>query len=278
MKHRRFAWGVGSGSELRGDVRWLPGPESPGAVIVVHGFKGFKDWGFFPRVCRELARAGLVAVSFNFSRNGIGDDPLEFTALERFAANTLSLELDELLGVIRSVQEGSLPTGRPSRIGLLGHSRGGAQAILAAAEHEGVDALATWAAVADFDRWDDETKARWRERGRITVKNARTGQEMPLDVTLLEDFEANRDRLDVQRAARRVTVPWLVVHGEDDETVDPEEGRRLAALGPMADWVPIQGAGHTFQARHPFDGAPPELEKALAATLEHFQEHLPTSS
>ena len=262
------------GTTLRADLRRPRGAQPDSAIVVAHGFKGFKDWGFFPHLCHRLAEDGHVVLSFNFSHNGIGGDPLEFTELERFAANTLSRELDELLHVIDGVEAGELPTGQPDRIGLLGHSRGGGQAVLAAAEHDGVDALVTWAAVSDFDRWDEETRARWRERGRITVANARTGQEMPLDVTLLEDFEANRERLDIARAAATVGVPWLVVHGEADTTVVPDEGRRLVELGPRAEGVFVEGAGHTFEARHPFQSAPPELERAVDATVRHFRRTL----
>lgn len=275
MRRTALEWTFEPGVVLRGDLRCLEGARPDSAVVVVHGFKGFKDWGFFPHVCERLARDGHAVVSFNFSHNGIGDDPLEFTELERFARNTLSRELDELLFIIDGVEAGELPTGAPSRIGVLGHSRGGGQAILAASEHDGVDSLVTWAAVADFDRWDDETKGEWRERGRITVANARTGQDMPLDLSLLEDFEENRERLDIGRAAGEVSVPWLVVHGLDDGTVVPGEGHRLVERASGAGGVFVDGAGHTFEARHPFQGAPPQLQAALDATVGHFRRTLP---
>lgn len=273
MIHRPFTRTLEPGVVIRGDVR-SPDRAPRSAVVVVHGFKGFKDWGFFPHACERLAEAGHAVVSFNFSRNGIGDDPLEFTELERFAANTLGRELDELHRLIDEAREGTLLGRLPERLGVLGHSRGGGQTILAAAEHGGVDAIATWAAVSDFDRWSHEVKAEWRERGRITVLNSRTGQEMPLDVGLLDDFEANRERLHIAAAARRVSVPWLIVHGLDDETVGPDEGRRLAGLASSGRLVLVEGAGHTFEARHPFTGSTPQLDRALQATVEHFDRYL----
>lgn len=276
MRTIPFEWTFEPGTVLRGDLRCPDGPRADSAIVVVHGFKGFKDWGFFPHACERLARDGHAVVSFNFSHNGIGDDPLEFTELEQFARNTLSRELDELLFVIDGVEAGELPTGAPSRIGVLGHSRGGGQAILAASEHDGVDALVTWAAVADFDRWDDETKSEWRERGRITVANARTGQDMPLDVGLLEDFEENRERLDIGRAAEGVSASWLVVHGLGDSTVSPDDGHRLLGGASGAGGLFVADAGHTFEARHPFQGAPPQLQAALDATVGHFRRTLLT--
>jgi len=271
MTVTRFTLEPRSGDLVRGDVR-RGSPTS--AVVVVHGFKGFKDWGFFPHVADRLAEAGHTVVSFNFSRNGIGEDPMAFTELKKFGANTLSLELDELGLVLRSLRSGALPAPVPERIGLLGHSRGGGQAVLAASEDGRVDALVTWAAVATFDRCTEEAKRKWRSDGRIWIENQRTGQQMPLDVTLLEDFERNRDRLEIRAAAARIRAPWLIVHGTADETVSPEDGESLLRAAPSAGALRVRGAGHTFEARHPFDGPPPELERAIEGTLAHFRQTL----
>jgi uncharacterized protein len=268
--HRRWNRALPDGTLLRADVRLPEGGPPRAAVVLVHGFKGFKDWGFFPWLAERLVERGFAAVSPNFSLNGIGEDPLDFTELEAFARNTLSREVRELGIVLEAVTGGDVLPVPPERVGLLGHSRGGGDAILAAAGG-GVDALVTWAAVADFDRWTDEIKEEWRRDGRIHVLNGRTGQHMPLDLTLLEDFEANRDALDVERAAARVGCPWLIVHGLDDATVAVEDARRLARANPRARLRLVEGGGHTFGAVHPFQGAPEPLLDAAGVALEHFE-------
>lgn len=97
MIERPFTISLQDETKIRGDLR-LPEGEPPlSAIVVAHGFKGFKDWGFFPHLCECLARDGHAVVSFNFSLNGIGDDPTEFTQLENFARNTLSRDVDEIL-------------------------------------------------------------------------------------------------------------------------------------------------------------------------------------
>ena len=263
------------GTELiRGDVRVPEGPPPRTAVVLVHGFKGFKDWGFFPWLAEELAAAGHAVVSFNFSRNGIGPDLETFTELDRFGRNTLSRELDELLWVLDRVEEGAWVPRAPRKIGLLGHSRGGGDAVLAARTHEAVGALVTWSAVATFDRWEEETKEEWREDGVVYVLNGRTGQQMPLEVSLLEDYEANRERLDVEAAAGRVRAPWLIVHGRQDLSVDEEDARRLARASGQARLLLVEGAGHTYEVGHPFEGPSPELIQAVEATRRHFHTHL----
>jgi uncharacterized protein len=272
---RRWNRVLPDGALLRADVRLPEGAPPRGVVVLVHGFKGFKDWAFFPWLAERMVEAGFASVVPNFSLNGIGGDPEAFTELEAFARNTLSREVMELSVVLDALADGSVLPVVPEVVGVLGHSRGGGDAVLVAAEAEGrVDALVTWAAVADFDRWSPELREEWRAEGRIHVLNGRTGQHMPLDVTLLEDFEANREALDVERAAARVEAPWLIVHGTDDTTVEVEDARRLARANPSARLHLVEGAGHTFGAVHPFAGAPRELAEAADHAIRHFRAHL----
>jgi len=270
--HRRFERDVRAGGTLRGDVR-LPERASPrSAVVLVHGFKGFKDWGFFPHLARSLVADGHAVVSFNFSGSGLSDGSSdEVTDLDAFAANTFTRELEELDQLMGLVRAGEFTPKRPVRVGLMGHSRGGGDAILYAGGRGGVDALVTWGAVASFDRWSEETKREWRERGRIWVVNTRTGQRLPLDVSLLDDFEGNRERLEVLAAARAVSAPWLIVHGAEDLTVDVADAHLLAGAAPGARLLLVEAAGHTFEVAHPLAGPTPnQLDQAVVATAEHF--------
>ena len=277
LRRETFALPSADGYPLRGDVCCAETTAAGApAVIVCHGYKGFKDWGFFPEVASELARTGWIAVTFNFAGSGIGPDLLNFTDPERFEQATLSGDLDDLARMIDAVLGGVLPGPRAaSRLGLIGHSRGGAVALLAAASDPRVACLATWAAVAHFERWDEATCRTWRERGALEVLNARTGQIFRVTTAVLDDIEAHRaGRLDLTRAAGALAVPYLIVHGDADESVSIAEGRLLAAWG-RGELCVIPGAGHTFGAVHPFGGRTPHLDQALAATLEFLRRHLP---
>jgi len=132
----------------------------------------------------------------------------------------------------------------------------------------------TWASVSYFDRWTGETKAGWRAAGRVWVLNQRTGEQMPVDVGLLEDFEANRAYLDISAGASRIQAPWLILHGADDMTVWPGEAQNLVRANASARMEVIQGAGHTFQATHPFPGPTLQLEQAMDFTVGHLHRHL----
>jgi dienelactone hydrolase len=257
--------------DVRAADRAAPGP----AVLVLHGFKGFKDWGMFPPFAERLARSGFTAIGFNVSGSGVNDAG-EFALPERFGHNTFSAELADVAMVLEALEAGGLGVPRPSSIGIVGHSRGGGMAILAARRHPGLTALVTWAAISTVERWTEDQRLEWRARGRLDVVNARTGQVLPMYVTLLDDIDAHAgSSLDIAAAAGALTIPWLLVHGEADESVPVAEADRLArAAGRPIEVLKIARGGHTFGAVHPFAGPTPELERVFDASVRFLGAHL----
>jgi pimeloyl-ACP methyl ester carboxylesterase len=237
------------------------------AVISVHGFKGFKDWGMWPPFAERLARAGVTAVSINLSGSGV-DDAGTFAFPERFGHNTFSAELEDLNRVVEALYGGELEVAAPSALGLVGHSRGGGMCILHTARDSRVRALATWSAISTVERWRAPERERWRRTGVQEVRNARTGEVLPLYTDVLDDIEKNAAALDIEAAAARIAVPWLLVHGSDDEAVGIAEANRLAGIGnPRTTVLIVEGAGHTFGAAHPWAGSTPALDRVFDATL-----------
>ena len=251
--------------DVRAGGRATPRP----AVVVLHGFKGFKDWGFFPPFAERIARAGMTAVTFNMSGSGV-DAAGAPSHPELFARNTYEAELRDTAVVVGALLQGELGTAAPSTLGLVGHSRGGGIALLHAADDERVHALVTWAAISRIDRWDEATRRQWRTDGSLEVVNARTGQRIAVGTALLDEVESGAERLDIERAAGRLDVPWLIVHGTSDESVPVAEGERLARLGgpEVTTWLPVAGAGHTFGAGQPWKPPVPAAELVFDATLQ----------
>lgn len=248
--------------------------ESPtGTVVICHGFKGFAHWAFFPYLAGAIAEHGMRAITFDFSGNGIGPDRENFTTLEEFATNTFSQELDDLAQVIdESRRRGWIDR----QFGLFGHSRGGGVAILHASRDKDVGALATWAAISSTVRYTPEQRQEWRTRGYMDIENARTHQTMRMGTALLDDVDAHSTgKLDVAAAAKMITVPWLIVHGDADETVSVKEAEILAGLAPdvAMPWT-VEGAGHAFSATHPVKDPPPLLALVTRGTVGFFAEHI----
>ncbi len=251
------------GLTIRGEFDAADRPRA--LVVIVHGFKGFKDWGFFPWTAQRLMQHRLAVCRFNMSRSGIGDDPESFDRLDLFEHDTYSTQLRDLGTAVRHAQQEfpTLPTF------LVGHSRGGGIALLGAQDVPNLRGVVVWAPIARVDRWDDATKRTWRERGVLEVENARTKQVMRMSPVMLDDYEANRERLDILAAASRLEVPLLVVHGGRDESVPVAEGHLIASHARQSSIAVIERASHTFNAIHPLVHVPFELLTAAELTA-HF--------
>lgn len=257
-------------TDVRTSDRTLPRP----AVLIVHGFKGFKDWGMFPVLAERLARAGFTAVSFNLSGSGV-DPQGDFAFPQRFGQNTWSIELQDLTSVMNALTDGRLGLAPTSTFGIVGHSLGGGAGILLASQDPRIRALVTWAAVSRPQRWASQVEE-WRAHGQIDIVNSRTGQVLPMYVDRLEDIEDNPDLLDITAAAERITIPWLLLHGSGDTSVPLEEGEALAraAAHHTARAIYFDGASHTFGAVHPFAGMNTDLAQALDETVKWMGRHL----
>jgi uncharacterized protein len=255
------------GLPIRGTLDLPPQPQA--LVVIVHGFKGFRQWGFFPWLSEHLAGCRIAACRFDMSRNGVGDDPEQFDRLDLFAADSYSIQLADLKRVVAHCR--SLPALRMLPLFLLGHSRGGAVALLAARQLAPVTGIVTWSSIASADRWDDATKDRWRRDGYFDALNTRTHQLMRMSTSILDDFERNAARLDVRGAAAALDSPLLVVHGGRDESVPSDEGRLLASTALDASLLIIESATHTYNAIHPLVHVPPELALAARVTARFVE-------
>jgi pimeloyl-ACP methyl ester carboxylesterase len=250
------------GLPIRGNLD-VP-PKARALAVVAHGWKGFKDWSFFPWLAERLCHHRIAVCRFNMSRSGIGEDLETFSRLDLFADDTYSAQVADLVKVTRYAQQQiDLPTF------LLGHSRGGGVAILAASQVEKLEGVVTWSAIARADRWDETTKAQWRRDGHMDVVNARTQQVMRMSTRILDDYDANPERLDILDAASRLTVPLLVIHGTRDESVPLRESEELAAATTDVSHMVIAAAGHTYNAIHPLVHVPKQLTMA-AEVSAHF--------
>lgn len=268
------------GKPIIADI-YFTADHSPKPVIIFsHGFKGFKDWGHFELAAQAFAEKGFVFIKFNFSHNGVTpDDLLNFSDLETFGNNNLSIELDDLGTVIDFVHGADFPVPGdevdPSALYLLGHSRGGGITILKAREDARVKKIATWASVNDYGQyWSDELVAQWKKEGVIYAPNARTGQQMPLYWQLYEIFFENRERLDVPAAVKALKIPFLIVHGTADPTVPYRAAVQMRKWNANARLLTIHDGDHTFGGRHPWESTelPGDAQTVVRKTAEFFNE------
>jgi len=265
---------------IRGDLRWMGdwAGERP-LLIVCHGFTAHKDWGLFPYVGRELARRGFVTALFNFSHNGVGENPRRFTEIGRFERNAVGKELADLTEVVLRLPDAAKEQGiqiDAGKIGVIGHSRGGGIAILAASRNDRIAAVAGWASISTFHRYTEHQRAAWEGQGflPVTIRGSQTRLRYGLE--MLRDLESNREAYNLVDAVRRMKAPLLLVHGSADVSVKPREPEELyaAADHSRTRLVMLEGTGHAFGSGHPFEEPAPMVDRVIGETAAWFGDQL----
>lgn len=261
------------------DVYYNEGLAEQGLVLFCHGYKGYKDWGAWHLAAARFVDKGYLFISFNFSHNGgTPEQPIDFPDLEAFGMNNYMKEYDDLQSVLDWLPQhptiAKLWNGK--EINLIGHSRGGGIAVLTASKDQRINKLITWASVSDFgSRFPTgETLEFWKKNGVAHIINNRTQQEMPHYFQFYENFKANEDFLFIQQAAKELNKPYLILHGDQDETVHLKEAKALAQWSPKSELRIIDKANHTFGTTQPytFEHLPEHFHKVVELSLDFLQD------
>lgn len=258
-----------------------PGATPAGAIIIVHGFLGYKDYGMFPALAAAFARAGWICHRINLSHSGMTDDIETFARPDLFERDTWNHQRTDVQAVIEAISAGRLP-GHGLPLVLFGHSRGGVTAIRAAAERfaraqaptpaplpAGIITLAAPDTCCSLSEADQQTML---DQGYLEVKSGRTGQTLRLGAQWLQDQRDDPADHDVLRAISHITCPMLIAHGTADPTVDPAAAQRLTQVAPDARLLMIEGGDHVMNTPNPFpaDGEMSEQLRTLVGECRRF--------
>lgn len=256
------------------DIFYNKTQEKKPLVIFCHGYKGYKDWGAFGEMHKQFTEADTVLLSFNFSHNGgTPAQPIDFPDLEAFGHNNYSKELEDLQSVLDWIcnQKEHASEIDTSDITLIGHSRGGGIATLTAASDARIKKLATWASVSTLDRsfFHGPELVVWKKNGVVFIENGRTKQQMPHYIQFYEDYKANEAKLSVETAAKKLSIPHLIVHGDGDLAVPFSHAENLHRWNPDSKLVNIKGANHVFGVKQPWTAKdfPEDFTSVLTKTL-----------
>ncbi len=226
-------------------------------VIFVHGFKGFKDWGYWNLLADYFAENGFAFLKLNLSHNGTTpENDSDLHDMEAFGNNNFSKELTDLATLLEFLHSENCPIKSDldlDKISIIGHSRGGGLVLLFAATEPRIKAVATWASVSNLNPgYGPEVLEKWKNEGVLYNLNTRTKLQMPLYYQLYEDFAANADSFDVARATAALKQPLLIVHGDADPIVPLSKAHELKQSKPEAAIFILAGADHSFGGSHPY--------------------------
>lgn len=256
------------------DLFYLENNQSKNIVVFCHGYKGYKDWGAWDLVAKKFAENNIFFLKMNFSYNGgTVNQPIDFPDLEAFGNNNFIKELDDLDVILDWIpQNVSIEKEiNPNNITLIGHSRGGGTVIIKAKENPKITKVISWAGVSDFESRfpTGEPLKKWRDHGVAYITNARTNQQMPHYFQFYTNFKENEERLFIKGAVEKLNIPYLIIHGTDDETVSIKEAKNLKSWNPKSQLYFIENANHTFNSKQPWDQSslPSNLDSVVQKSI-----------
>ena len=221
-------------------------------IVFVHGFMGFKDWGAWNLLQDYFTEKGYGFCKYNATHNG-GTilNGIDFPDEQAFGENTYTKELNDLISVLDWLET---KINVPYKVNLIGHSRGGGIVLLASNENKRIQRTITLAAICDMgSRFPiGEALEEWKNTGVRYVSNSRTKQNLPNYYSLYEDFKANEERLNIQKACENLKIPVLVIHGDKDTSVPISEGEKIAKW-LKTELITIPETDHVFGATHPWE-------------------------
>lgn len=217
------------GVTLSGDLELPPGGEYRATALFAHCFTCGSDIRAAREVSRELAKAGIAVLRFDFT--GLGESEGDF------ADTTFSSNLDDLEDAAGFLAD----TAAAPQL-LVGHSLGGA-AVLAVAERlDSVRAIATVAAPSSPDnvlKHFDEKLEEIAEIGSAEVELA--GRSFRIRRDFVEDAREH----DLPERVGNLRRPILVLHSPLDRVVSVDHAQRIftAAHHPKS-FVSLDKADH----------------------------------
>jgi alpha-beta hydrolase superfamily lysophospholipase len=219
-----------------------------------------------PAFAGALCRAGLVTHAFNFSHSGMTNNPNTFERPDLFELDTWNKQVFDIGCVVEAIARGQLAgTGLPYV--LLGHSRGGVSVILFAGRQTAGSQLPKPAGLITAGSPDhacgmsDSEKDELRDKRYLESPSARTGQILRIGLQWLTEQEADRDAHHMLDNVRKIECPILVVHGENDETVNVNSAVSIAGAAANAHVARIKNCNHVFNAPNP---PPPDVREIPA--------------
>ena len=211
---------------------------SKNIVVLGHGVTGNKDRPFVVALGEGLAAVGIPALRFSFSGNG--------TSEGNFTDSTISKEVEDLGAVLDHL--------KGYTVCYVGHSMGGAVGVLRASEDDRIQLLVSLAGMV-------HTKAfAQREFGDVTPDEGFMWDEpdCPLSQAYMDDLTQINTVVDL---AVQIDVPWLLVHGDEDDVVPIEDSRDiLAKANSQTQLIRLQSANHVFSD----ESTPVMVERVIA--------------
>lgn len=220
------------GDKLCGILVNSSGDKSKPIIIIVHGFSSHKNKPKFVKLAKILF--DLEISSFRFDVYGHGESGGIFENV------TITEAIDDILKSIEFLKKQGY-----QKIGLVGSSFGGLSSMIASSRTNELYVLALISPVSDYEEVEEKLRTKeelrsWNENGYMDFKDG--GKKVRLKYSFFEDSKKNI----AYNFVPKISVPTMIVHGDNDKTVPINQSIKTSKLIPDCKLVIIKGAGHDY--------------------------------
>ena len=225
------------GKKLYGTIHCSETAKPKKAIIVCHGFVSNRVSKWKRDLCTKLAAKGYLAIRFDFTGNGESEGEIQ--------DGTYSQEIDDLRKFIHFVKKKGC-----ERVGIIGHSMGGAVTLLTILKEKHISAIATLGAPSTLQGRPYDEFLKYAEK--------------PVPDKLPLSFFNDIKKHNIKQATEAIKVPLLVMHGDKDPVVPyPEAQRILSWANCPKQLITFRGCGHNFRSAS-------EAKKVAEAAADFF--------
>lgn len=198
-------------------------------ILIAHGLTGNMDRELSLNLAEGLAALGWPCLRFSFSGHGGSEGD--------FSEMTISKEVEDLQSLIDQLKGAR-------KLVYVGHSMGAAVGALSVAKDDRIQMMVSLAGMVNTKQFYDQEFSS-QEAGASVMWEKK---ECPLSKVFKEDLRSINSVIPIVQGIR---IPWLLIHGADDDVVLPSDSEELyAALKGRKNKILLDGVDHQFEDAH----------------------------
>jgi len=207
------------------------------AIIILHGFIGYKEEEHLERLAKTLEQNGFAAIRFDVSGSGESEGVFEKDYL-----------MSNYLKDIKSVYDylRTLKFVDKDKIGVVGHSMGGLLSIIFASMQPEVKvcvSISSPTMIINAD-WVKAAVGQWEQVGYFLSRTSRNDDVIKVPFSFIVDSH----KFSALDYVPKLHCPFLIVIGLADDVVSPEDTRKIfEAANEPKELVEISEAGHDYK-------------------------------
>lgn len=212
-------------------VLHLPEYKNSPAVIICHGLFRNKDDKVLVELAETLCSKNIIVLRFDFRGCGASEgDSVNYC---------FDSEISDIHAAIQFLKKLKSFNGN---MGIVGHSHGGASAILASQNRDDIKAVVTIAPVASpKDRWSKREIKEVNEQGYVIYKGFKVGKKMWLSAV----------KHNPKSSVRNIKCPILFIVGSEDLQFIPDAKTLLQNSKEPKKLVVVENGDHFFSKSKP---------------------------